>query len=302
MSGSMPEYVRNRMRIVAAIGIAMAGAVATPAEGSDHGDTALLIQLGRHDARITDLHAFVRGENLVLAVCLNPALPPSAADYLFASDLTVQLFIDNDSEVTFDDPDDLQAYGGTIVQPSRLMQDIVFRLRFDKNGAPRLSTPGLSLDARERVRLFTGLRDDPFIRGPRIGRNVAAIVLELPLADVLADQSTLLIWTTTKIDSIRGPLQDLAGRALRSMFPEDELMNVTAPHRHEHMMGVPPDVIIYDTSLPALFPNGRELADDVVDMVGDVRVLSNDAPFPIQNDLPFLPDFPYLAPPHPPQP
>jgi hypothetical protein len=59
--------------------------------------------------------------------------------------------------------------------------------------------------------------------------------------------------------------------------------------------------MIYNTALPAVYPNGRALTDDVVDAVGDVRVLDNDSPFPSANDVPFLSAFPYLAPPHPPQ-
>jgi hypothetical protein len=59
--------------------------------------------------------------------------------------------------------------------------------------------------------------------------------------------------------------------------------------------------MIYDTARPAAYPNGRALVDDVVDLVGDQRVLANDFPFPSANDLPFLNTFPYLAPPHPAQ-
>jgi hypothetical protein len=303
MVGYLSAGFHNKVSFVCVLSMMTAAAFfAAPVRGSDHGDAALLIQIGRHDARITDLHAFVRGESLVLSVGLNPAVPQSAADYRFATDLTVQVFIDNDSEVTFDDPDDLREYGGTIVEPHRVKEDIAFRVRFDEDGTPLLHMRGLPEAARGSVRLFTGLRDDPFIRGPRIGRNVAGIVLELPLPDVLKEQSTLLIWATSKLEDIRGPFQDMVGRSLRSMFAENDLMNVSAPHRHEHMMGVPPDVIVYDTSRPAAFPNGRELADDVVDLVGDRRVLADDAPFPSANDVSFLTHFPYLAPPHPPRP
>jgi hypothetical protein len=63
--------------------------------------------------------------------------------------------------------------------------------------------------------------------------------------------------------------------------------------------GLLPDVMIYDLSKPAAFPNGRALTDDVVDLVGDPRLLANDSPFPSENDLPFLATFPYLAAPHP---
>ena len=151
------------------------------------------------------------------------------------------------------------------------------------------------------LNFFAGLRDDPFIRGPRQGRNIASIVLEVPLASVAAKQSTLLIWATTTVDDFEGPFQDLVGRSLRSMMPENGVMNLVQPRHQFHQMGVPPDVMVFNTALPAAYPNGRALPDDVVDLVGDGRVLSNDGPFPSANDLPFLSDFPYLAPPHPPQ-
>jgi len=85
------------------------------------------------------------------------------------------------------------------------------------------------------------------------------------------------------------------------MFKDNDAMNTLHPRKHFQNLGDPPDVIIFDTSLPAAFPNGRELTDDVVDLVGDTRVLANDGPpFPKKNDVPFLDVFPYLAPPHEP--
>jgi hypothetical protein len=79
------------------------------------------------------------------------------------------------------------------------------------------------------------------------------------------------------------------------MFPENDAMNGMHPNQHTGVMGVPPDVILYNTAYPARFPNGRELSDDVVDMVGDPRVTSTDAPLPSTNDRTFLSEFPYLA-------
>ena len=148
---------------------------------------------------------------------------------------------------------------------------------------------------------FIGLRDDPFIRGPRIGRNVAAIVIEVPLASVLKDQSPLLIWATSKVDTMEGPFQDMVGRALRSQEPDNLALNTLHPSEHLARTGLKPDVLIYDTSKPAAFPNGRALTDDVVDLTAIPRILANDEPFPSANDIPFLETFPYLAPPHPPQ-
>ena len=131
----------------------------------------------------------------------------------------------------------------------------------------------------------------------RSGRNVAALVLEIPLAAVLGRQPTLLIWATTKVPDIRGPISEHAGRPLRSMFPENDALNTLRPRDHFRVLGLRPDVLILDTARPTVYPNGRELADDVMDQVNDPRVMANDSPYPTANDVPFLAEFPYLAPP-----
>ena len=148
------------------------------------------------------------------------------------------------------------------------------------------------------MRMFTGLRDDPFVRGPRIGRNVASVVIDVPLDAVLGSSSAILVWATSRVPDVHGPISEHAGRALRSQFAESLALNELRPREHYTLLGLRPDVIIYDTSLPAVFPNGRELGDDVVNAVGDSRVLGTDSPFPSANDVPFLAGFPYLAPPH----
>lgn len=268
-----------------------------PAHAADHGDTPLLVSIPRHDARLTDLHAFLRGGNLVISLSSNPAIPPGVAAYLFPADLTLRIHVDNDSVVDFSDPGDVAAFGGTVVHPNRIREDVVFEISFDEAGAPALHLVGLPQTATSQIQLFAGLRDDPFIRGPRIGRNVASVVLEMPLDLVLDDQPTLLLWATSEVPDVQGRRAEHAGRALRSQFPENDPMNTLHPRFHARTLGLVPDVMIFDTSLPAAYPNGRELTDDVVDLVGDPRVLGNDAPFPSANDVPFLAVFPYLAPP-----
>ena len=289
-------------RVKLSIGVLFLVVLATvtpPLAAADHGDTPLLKEIGRHDARVTDLYTFLRGGRIVFVVCLDPTIPPAATEYHFASDLTVRIFVDRDSEVRFDDMADLGTFGGSIVDPRHITEDLSFRIRFDDDGNPTLHANGIGPLADLDVSFFAGLRDDPFIRAPREGRNIAALVLDLPLFEVLGDQSTLLVWGTSKIEGVAGSSQDLFGRALRSQFPENDLMNVMRPRDHATRLGLVPDVLILDTSRPVLFPNGRELDDDVVDLVGDARVLNSDAPFPMANDLPFLNVFPYLSPPHP---
>jgi hypothetical protein len=266
---------------------------------SDHGDTPLLRDIGRNDARLTDLYAFQRGTDLVIVVGVDPTVSETATSWTLPSDVQIRVMIDNDSEVTFDDAQDLAQFGGTITQPDKIREDVAFTVRRDDDGELRLSARGLR-GPEDDILFFAGLRDDPFIRAPRSGRNVGAIVVSIPMARILGDQDTLLLWATSAVDGVHGPFQELTGRALRSMFPENDLFNVSRPGKHLLELGVQPDVMIYDTSRPAAFPNGRELADDVVDLVGDERVLANDAPFPVSNDIPWLPDFPYLPEPHAP--
>ncbi len=268
---------------------------------ADHGDTPTLVNANRRDALITDYHVFTRDGRLVLSVCMNPAIPPEATSYTFASDLVVKIVINKSTPVSFDNAGDLATYGGTILDNSRLRKsDIELTFTFANPAAPLFKTKGLPLSRMNEVRQFYGLRDDPFIRGPRQGRNVAAIVVDMPLDMVTPAGSTILTWVTSQVPSLGGPFQDMAGRALRSMFPENDQMNSLEPWQHASVLGLVPDVVIFDTSRPVAYPNGRELAEDVVDIVADPRVLMNDAPFPATNDLPFLAEFPYLSPPHAP--
>ena len=292
----------NGHRWLAIVSLAGGAGLCFPAaRGSDHDDTPLLKTMVRHDSRITDLHVFTRGSNLVLAVCLDPTVPATSTSYTFKSDLTVQVQIDSRRKVSFDDPQTLRTYGGTVREPEKIRPDIVFEVTFDADGQAHLDAQGLAPSAPSQIQFFTGLRDDPFIRGPRIGRNVAALVIELPIHWVLRGQNRpILVWATSQVGDIVGPLQEHAGRALRSQFVENDPINTRTPAEHAFMLGVVPDVVILDSARPVAFPNGRELADDVVDLVGEPRVLSSDAPFPAANDVPFLDVFPYLAPPHSP--
>lgn len=268
---------------------------------SDHDDTPLLKTIPRHDARITDLFAFLRGQNLVLAVCLDPTIPPSVTHYVFSSDLTVAINVDNKRHVRFDDPADLAEYGGTVVKPEKIHPSVVFEVTFDATGQAQLAIYGLHPSVHSSIQFFAGLTDDPFIRGPRIGRNVAAIVIELPFEAVTSGHfRPLLVWTTSHIDDVLGDFQEHGGRSLRSQFVENDPLNTNTPAEHALKLGVVPDVVIVNPAAPIAFPNGRELTDDVVDLAPDPRVLGTDAPFPTANDLPFLTVFPYLAPPHPP--
>ena len=67
-----------------------------------------------------------------------------------------------------------------------------------------------------------------------------------------------------------------------------------------------PDVIIFDTTKPQNFPNGRELANDQIDTIAlfdprveNVRRSEIPAGSPTTNDVPHAATFPYLGLPQP---
>ena len=342
------------LRWLAAVTIAACAVVVATA--SDHGDTPTFNSVVRADANLTDLHAFVVGENLVLSLATNERIPVSATSYTFPSDLTFEINIDVNSPVSGTDP---LGDGGTVMLPDSISAEDTFRVRFkddgsavvqrihrgprtwgssddstvllranNSRGGPVMVAPNGDFEApsgrglfsrrtpepreslaAERilansgiVGFFAGLRDDPFIRAPRMGRNIGAIVIEVPLASILDGQSTILIWATVQVEEIEGSQHESVGRSLRSMFPEQDALNEMPPREHMSQMGMRPDVIIYNTSLPASYPNGRYLTNDVIDLAcalsAECRVANNDAPFPTVNDKEFLAEFPYLAAPH----
>ena len=283
---------------------------ALQAMGADHSDTSLHIEEGRNDARITDLYAFTRGENLVLILAVDPTVPEGATTYKFPTDVEYRINIDNDSEVTAQ---------GIILNKDDIREDIVISIRFKDDGTAVIngdnkfgsifSIPFLvlfSCASSDDVNIedsitnfFAGPRDDPFIRGPRIGKNVAAIVLEIPINAVVKNNIPLLIWSTTNVDSFPGDFQERAGGPLTSML--NDVLNFTHPNQDFENFGIEPDVLVLNTALPSGFPNGRALEDDVVDLVCPGvcdNILENDEPFPSENDDPFLDDFPFLAPPN----
>ncbi|HYC01173.1 MAG TPA: hypothetical protein VEC57_18705 [Candidatus Limnocylindrales bacterium] len=268
-----------------------------PVPAADHADTPNLIAVARHDGRLTDLHVFIVGDDLVLSLATNPNIPPSATSYTFASDTTFRIHIDRRPGVTFEFPENNTTFGGTLKKPHRLKPDITFKITF-LAGSPEVEVEGKRID-ESQLQVFAGLRDDPFIRGPRQGRNVGAIVLQLPLSAILgagsSSNNVIAVWASSDVPTVNGSIEEHAGRALRSQFGENDVLNNLPPGMHASMLNMVPDVILFDTALPAVFPNGRRLEDDVVDLVGHGDTLATDAPFPSANDKAFLSEFPYLA-------
>jgi len=246
-------------------------ALCAPAGASDHADT--------DGAGIGDFYVFTRGKDLVLVMTVAMDIP-DPTKFSLPGDLSYRFLIDRHSTVK----------AGKVENPAGISEDVVFDVRLPK-GHVELSVTGLRPFVDTSVRVYTGVRDDPFIRSVVTGKNTGAIVIEVPLESVLAKPSTILAWCT--IGSFNGPVEDLGANPWRSQ--DLRRLNTTHPSHHKSDLGVEPDVLIFDARAPARYPNGRELTDDVVTILK--RPVQG--VHPTQNDVPFLTEFPYVAPPHP---
>jgi hypothetical protein len=331
LEGPMGRSHDSRRSVPLLAPLALATLLGGAAPAADHADTPLLVGLGRHDARLTDLHAFRDGDRYVLSLCTNPAIPASVTTYRFSSDLEFTFHLDVDAPVVWGEHGEAERApaakktsatqrGWTLLQPGRIAEDLTLTVTFRPDGLAEVEVwaqKGIDGRAIARdLRLFTGLRDDPFIRGPREGFNVAAVVVELPLRHVWRGSPggagagaeagaghPFLVWAVSRIRGVSGAVgdvMDMAAQPLSSQLPANMEMNFHPPRDQWQVLGRAPDVLVCDPSRQAGVPNGRRLEDDVVDLYGDAALLASDAPFPSANDRPFLPDFPYLAPPHAP--
>lgn len=294
---SFTPYIQRRSRPLLVsvfasclVCIALITTLRPAARASDHGDD-----------HIGDLYAFVSAGKLVLGMTIKSNIPQDPDAFRFSKDVIYRFLIDRDTEVV---NQNVQAgerdYGGAIVKPETIKEDIVVEVHFPgTDNKPQMSVSGLNMSngtTVSSVLLFTGVRDEPFIRRGLEGKNIAAIVVELPLHSI-ATGKPLLVWATTS--DRKSQMLDLTGHPYYSQQPGNEKLNSTHPSEHTKLPGIKvPDVMIYDPARPAKYPNGRKLEDDVVNILNLQDRLPNELPSPDKNDLAFLPNFPYLAPPH----
>ncbi len=117
-------------------------------QASDHSDAPVGLSGTRVDANISDLHAFVNGSNLVLALSTNPGIPTSAASYMFPTDVTFEFNVAVDCAVDAADPN---GDGGTIVKPEKISEELVFRIRFRDDGSAKIQRIEMGKDKGVRA-------------------------------------------------------------------------------------------------------------------------------------------------------
>jgi hypothetical protein len=294
---------------ICAMAVSLVGTlVSTGAFAADHGDTPTINGVSRHDVNLTDLYVFYAGDSnqrIVFATEYNDTIPKTATKVQSAPDLTLDLYIDRHSGADMSIQKDTTIYGGDIPDPAGISADVDFHVTFAADGTPTMTASGLTGGASlSDCAAFFGPRSDPFIRGPRVGRNVLAWVLDCPKGVVVQDapDGKILAWATSNAPGETHQIADRAGRALRSMFKENSVFNFYAnPASDFTIVGnAHPDVTICDTTGPAAYPNCRSLFDDVVHIVADPRLLVNNFPNITTPWAAPLATFPYLAPPQAP--
>jgi hypothetical protein len=224
MSGFL-QYAR-RQWLGAGIAVAAVAGAATWAVAADHRDSAALTSDTRAD--IADVYVFrspERPNNVVLALTVNGLIPPSEnGQARFDPDVLYQFEIDNTGDAVEDLVIQAFASGGGTEQtmlfrgPGRPeLTGTEARVLKGETVPVRVSRSGSAVvQERGGMRVFAGLRDDPFFfdlaqfrailggtapgfRNPGVdafaGTNVLAIAVEVPAA--MLGGTRLNVWGTT---------------------------------------------------------------------------------------------------------
>jgi hypothetical protein len=299
---------------------------------SDHADP---MNLTDPYANITGLFIFPRGDQLILIFNVRRALtnpkPYKLSDYKYVVNF------DFETPLSFDNVEDRMRYGGTVIKPKDLHATASITVLLNDDATLKEITPrGLKA---EISKVFTGVRDDPFIFPRFFNKNVISMVMSIPKA---AFPEEFVLWGTT----YKGDKQfDHVGRSIRTQLPRFEALNTLEPRDHvaelERLQAkwtkisdrfktfkewwaaqivalietnvlirnydLKPDVMFYSSRFPPGFLNGRLLTDDVsaqVCQTGDcilqeLSFIEGSWPRAVVNDKPFLDDWPYLAEPFP---
>jgi uncharacterized protein DUF4331 len=192
----------------------------------------------------------------------------------------------------------------------------------------------------DRIRLFTGLRSDPFFADVEgalhgfqwtrhddfAGNNVDSIALEVP-SDMLGGD-VIGVWATISRRRDDGTIEQMdrggnptinpfinpdgAKNLYNSRQPADDVANYLEPwskaledggyppeEARAAAMQVLPDILRYDRTMPAAYPNGRKLTDDVFSMRFAWLSHGKIPPTGLKPHDDLQVHFPYLGPPHP---
>jgi hypothetical protein len=259
---------------------------------ADHADP---IMLQEPESNITDLFFYPKGDQMILILNVRRALTNPKPYNLEPFEYAVHM--DLTSPVSFEDAVNRSRYGGTIMVPEKLRPDVTVTMRLNDDATLKdVSFRGLR--DPDRIRTFTGVRDDPFIFPRFFKRNVIAMVLSIPMSAFPDGQRDFILWGATYQD---GELIEHHGRSNRTQQGRFDALNTLPPSEHVaeimrqqekwndrftflngfkewlpkalaaliqtnlqiRKYDLAPDVMIYSNRFPPGFPNGRQLLDDV---------------------------------------
>jgi hypothetical protein len=259
---------------------------------SDHADPMMLQE---PESNITDLFFYPMGDQMILILNVRRALTNPKPYDLEPFEYAVHM--DLTSAVSFEDAADRGHYGGKIMVPEMLRPDVTITMRLNNDTTLKdISFRGLR--DPDRIRTFTGVRDDPFIFPRFFKRNVIAMVLSIPMSAFPEGQRDFILWGAAYKD---GKLIDHQGRSNRTQQARFDALNTLPPSEHVaeimrqqekwndrfvflngfkewqpkalaaliqtnlqiRKYDLEPDVMIYSNRFPPGFPNGRRLLDDV---------------------------------------
>lgn len=273
----------------------VAGAVTlTPRvlHASDHADPMILTE---PYSNITGLFFFPKDDQMILVFNVRRALTAPKPYPLDPYEYVVHM--DLKAPVSFDKPDDVARYGGTIANPERLTSTVTIKVHLNNDTTLRGAPSYEGLTNTDRIRVYTGVRDDPFIFPRFFKRNVISMVFSIPMSSFPADQKDFILWGSTYKN---GKQLDHVGRSNRTQLARFDTLNPLPPTEHlaeimklmastdglykflnkyqqtkalagfvQYVLQIrkydlATDVMIYSNRFPPGFPNGRRLPDDIV--------------------------------------
>lgn len=190
---------------------------------SDHADP---LDMTDPNGNLTDLFFYPKGDQYILIVDVHAKLTaPKPYDlgpyeYKVNFDLTTPL--------TFTSDEDRRRYGGTITAPEKIHPDASITIHLN-NDATMKSLTVNGLRNSDKIRTYTGVRDDPFIFPRFFKVNIIAMVMSIPKDAFPAGQHDFMLWATSSKD---GAELDHDGRSIRTQLPRFGVINTSPPGEH----------------------------------------------------------------------
>jgi hypothetical protein len=267
--------------------------IAPVAVASDHADP---LDITDQNGNLTDLFFYPKDDQFILIVDVHAKLT-SAKPYDLRP-YEYQVNFDLTTPVSFNSDEDRARYGGTITAPEKIHPDATITIHLnDDTSLKSMTVDGLKNP--DKIRIYTGVRDDPFIFPRFFKVNVIAMVMSIPKDAFPAGQHDFMLWATS---SKNGVELDHDGRSIRTQLPRFGVINTSPPSEHVKLLmdrkdtvdkiynylknkrewysrgladliqtsflirkyDLVPDVMVYTDRFPVGYPNGRLLTDDVV--------------------------------------